>query len=235
MKTIVVVPTYNEKDNIEGLIKNLLMYEVDIVVVDDNSPDGTWQIVDNLSKSNKRVTLLRRFNERGRGTAGVAGFKYAIQKGYDNIIEMDADFSHNPDEIPRFLEAIKISDLVLGSRLIKRGRQIGRSTYRKALTLAANFYISLILGIKIRDCNSGYRCFRRKVLEEINLDKVTSTGPSIVQEILYKAHLKKFKIIEIPIIFTERRLGSSKLGMRHLYKGYVRVLSLKWEHLTGKI
>ena len=119
MKTIVVVPTYNEKDNIEGLIKNLLMYEVDIVVVDDNSPDGTWQIVDNLSKSNKRVTLLRRFNERGRGTAGVAGFKYAIQKGYDNIIEMDADFSHNPDEIPRFLEAIKISDLVLGSRLIK--------------------------------------------------------------------------------------------------------------------
>lgn len=235
MRTLVSIPTYNEKDNIAELIKKLLKHNVDILVVDDNSPDGTWKIVEDIVKTEKNVKLLKRTDKRGRGTAGIAGFKYALEHGYEYIIEMDADFSHEPDEIPRFIEAIKSCDVVLGSRLMKGGKQIGRSLYRKAITFLANFYIRLILGLKIKDCNSGYRCFRRKVLSAINLDTITSTGPDIIQEILYKAYLKGFKIKEIPIVFTERKLGSSKLGMKHLYKGYIKVFSLKWEQITGKI
>ncbi len=235
MKTVVVIPTYNEKDNIEALIRRLLSHNVDILVVDDNSPDGTWKIVEDIAKTEKKVKLLRRMSERGRGTAGVAGFKFAVENGYDYIIEMDADFSHNPDDVPKFLDVIKNADVVLGSRLVEGGKQVGRNFYRRTITALANFYISAMLGIKVRDCNSGYRCFRRKVLEEINLDKISSTGPDIVQEILYKAHLKGFGIVEIPVVFTERKLGSSKLGMRHLFKGYTKVIKLKWEHLTGKI
>ena len=235
MKTIVVVPTYNEKDNIVQLIRKILLHNVDILVVDDNSPDGTWKLVEEISKKEKRVKLHKRIGERGRGTAGIAGFKDALKQGYDCIIEMDADFSHNPDDIPRLLDAIRNADIVLGSRLVKEGRQIGRSSYRKLLTSFANNYIRTILGMKIKDCNSGYRCFRKKVLEGINLDSIKAKGPDIVQEILYKAYLKGFKIIEIPIVFTEREKGSSKLGMKHHLMGYTKVLNLKWEHLTGKI
>lgn len=235
MKTLVVIPTYNESDSIESLIKKLLSYNLDILIVDDNSPDGTWRIAQEISKENNQVKLLRRTGKRGRGLAGIAGFKYALEHLYDYIIEMDADLSHDPTDIPKFLEAIKTCDVVLGSRLVKGGKQIGRSFYRRLLTSLANFYIRLILGINIRDCNSGFRCFKRKVLEDINLDALTSTGPDIVQEILYMAYIKGFKIKEIPIVFAERKLGSSKLGMKHLYKGYIKVLRLKWEHLTGKI
>ncbi len=235
MKTVVVLPTYNERENISELIKKILSHSVDILVVDDNSPDGTWKIVEDISKKDSRVKLLKRIAERGRGTAGVAGFRKALELGYDIIIEMDADFSHNPDDIPKLLSAIKEGDVVLGSRLIKEGKQLGRSKYRKLLTSFANFYIRTTLGMKIRDCNSGYRCFKRKVLDAINLDTITAKGPDIVQEILYKAFLKKFKIIEIPIVFAERKKGSSKLGLKHLFWGYTKVLKLKWQHLTGKI
>ena len=188
-----------------------------------------------IGEEDKRVKLIRRLNNRGRGSAGITGFKFALENHYDYVIEMDADFSHDPTDIPKFLSAIKDYDLILGSRLIKGGKQIGRSFYRKTLTALANFYIRVILDMNISDCNSGYRCFRREVLESINLDKVISTGPDIVQEILYKAYLKGFKIKEIPITFRERKLGSSKLGMKHLYKGYIKILSLKWQYLIRKI
>jgi len=231
----VTIPTYNERENIQQLIKDITLYKVSIVVIDDNSPDGTWKVVEQIGKKNKKVYLLKRVHERGRGTAGIAGFKYALKKGADVIIEMDADYSHNPKYIPDLMKRIKECDLVLGSRLVKGGRDIGRPYWRQLLTKMANLYIKIMLGLKVRDCNSGYRCFRREVLEAIDLDKTVSTGPSIVQELLYKTHLKGFKICEVPISFVERQKGTSKLGFKHLYKGYIMVLQLKWWHLTGRI
>jgi dolichol-phosphate mannosyltransferase len=234
MKTIVVVPTYNEKENIANLIKEILkVKDVDVLVVDDNSPDGTWKIVKGMA--DKRVNLLLRTKNRGRGLAGIAGFKYAVENKYDYIIEMDADFSHDPKYIPDFLEKIKECDVVLGSRAVKGGKQVGRPLLRRLITRLANLYIRILLGLKVNDCNSGYRCFKRKVLESINLDTMISRGPSIVQEVLYKVRLKGFKIREIPIVFTEREEGSSKLGPYLLWKGYVMVLKLRFLRLVGRI
>src|SRR3989338_74157 len=236
MKAIVVIPTYNEKENIKNLIKEILkINKTDIIVVDDNSPDGTSRIVKNIAKKNKKVHLLLRTKDKGRGSAGIAGFKYAVKNKYDYIIEMDADFSHNPEYIPDFLKKIEEADVVLGSRAVKGGKDIGRPLPRRLLTRLANLYIKAVLGLKVIDCNSGYRCFRRKVLELINLDKIISSGPSIVQEIIYKAHLKGFRIKEIPIVFVDRQKGYSKLGLKQLYKGYIMVLRLKFLHLLDKI
>jgi len=236
MKSIVIVPTYNEKENIKRLLKEILkISHLDVLVVDDNSPDRTWEIVKGIAKKNKRVHLLLRTKNKGRGLAGIAGFKYALKNNYDYILEMDADFSHNPRYIPDFLRKIKSCDVVLGSRAIKGGRNIGRPLLRRTITRLANLYIRLIFGLKVKDCNSGYRCFRREVLEKIELDKFISDGPSIVQEVLYKVHLNGFKIKEIPIVFEERTEGSSKLGPKQLYKGYIMVLKLKFLHMIGKI
>ena len=230
-----MIPTYNERENIQKLIKEILKYNVDILVVDDNSPDGTGELVKNIAKKNKKVHLLLRTKNRGRGLAGIAGFKYAINNKYDYIIEMDADFSHDPRYILNFLKKMGEADVVLGSRAVKGGKQIGRSAIRRMITKLANFYIRAIFGLRVKDCNSGYRCFHRKVLEAINLDKFISKGPSIVQEVLYRVHLKGFKIEEIPIVFVERKKGSSKLGPKQLWKGYTMVLKLRLMKLFGMV
>ena len=230
-----MIPTYNERENIQKLIKEILKYNVDILVVDDNSPDGTGERVKNIAKKNKKVHLLLRTKNRGRGLAGIAGFKYAINNKYDYIIEMDADFSHDPRYILNFLKKMGEADVVLGSRAVKGGKQIGRSAIRRMITKLANFYIRAIFGLRVKDCNSGYRCFHRKVLEAINLDKFISKGPSIVQEVLYRVHLKGFKIEEIPIVFVERKKGSSKLGPKQLWKGYTMVLKLRLMKLFGMV
>jgi len=235
MKTLVMIPTYNEKENIAKLIEDVLKHKVDILVVDDNSPDGTWKIVKDIAKKNKRVHLLLRTKNKGRGFAGIAGFRYALKQGYNYIIEMDADLSHDPKYIPDFLKKIREADVVLGSRTIKGGDQTNRPMVRRMITKLANFYIRTILGLKVKDCNSGYRCFRRKVLESINLDKFISKGPSIVQETLYRVHLKRFRMKEIPIVFIERKTGSSKLGLKQLWKGYTMVLKLRLMKMFGAI
>ncbi|MFH1317235.1 MAG: polyprenol monophosphomannose synthase [Candidatus Woesearchaeota archaeon] len=235
MKAFVIVPTYNESENIQNLLNELIQLDIEIVVVDDNSPDGTSGLVQKMQKKSKKIHLITRTTERGRGTAGIAGFKYALSKGADVVGEMDADYSHNPKYIPDLLEKIKECDIVLGSRLVKGGKDIGRPLLRRIITILANLYIQIILGIKARDCNSGYRFFKREVLESIELDKMVSQGPSIVQEMLYKTHLKGFKICEVPIHFVERELGKSKLGFKQLYKGYIMVLKLKWWRIIGRI
>ena len=238
MKTIVTIPTYNERESIKSLIKNILNLKVpglEILVIDDNSPDGTWKVVNNIAKKNKNVHLLLRTTKRGRGYAGKAGFIWALKNKADYIIEMDADLSHNPEYIPSFLEKIKGADVVLGSRLVQGGIDRRKSGIRRIITKLANLYIKTILGLKVKDCNSGYRCFTGKALERINPENIFSEGPSIVQEVLFKAHLKGLKIKEIPIEFTERKLGKSKLGIKQLYKGYMMVLKAKWLHLSGRI
>lgn len=236
MKAVVVIPTYNESENIRSLIKQILklgIKNLEILVVDDNSPDKTWKIVEDIG--NKKVNLLLRKKDKGRGRAGAAGFKKALDMGADFIIEMDADFSHNPRYIPTLLKKMNEADVVLGSRAVKGGKDVGRPKARLVITKFANLYIKILLGLDVKDCNSGYRCFRREVLEKINPDKIMSKGPAIVQEVLFKAHLKGFKICEIPITFKEREKGNSKLGVRQLYQGYLMVLRLLIMHAFGRI
>lgn len=238
MKTFVMILTYNERENINMLIDKILKLKINnlyIVVVDDNSPDGTADEVQKISKAKKNVHLLLRKSDKGRGAAGKAGFIYCLNHGADIIVEMDADMSHDPKYIPLLIKELKNADLILGSRRVAGGSEVGRSLLRMFVTLGANLYIKLMLGIKIKDCNSGFRCFKREVLEKINIEKLESRGPSIVQEILFKAHLKGFKIKEIPITFVNRTKGKSKLGLPQLAAGYYMILKLKIQHLLGII
>jgi dolichol-phosphate mannosyltransferase len=224
MKTIVVIPTYNEKENISNLIKAILALKIknlEILVVDDNSPDRTADIV----KKQKAHLLLRK-GKRGRGLAGIAGFKKALENKADYIIEMDADFSHDPKYIPIMLKEIKKYDIVLGSRLVKGSKDKERSLSRKIITTLANAYVRTILNIKLKDVNSGYRCFRRKVLESVISD-LKASGPDIVQEVLYKSVKKGYKVKEIPIEFKERHKGSSKLGLKQFIRGLIIVFKVR--------
>lgn len=224
-----MVPTYNESGNIERLIKEILAQgdDIGIVVVDDDSPDGTWRIVEEYSKKDPRVHLLRRVGRRGRGTAGIEGFLYAVRQGVEFIIEMDADFSHNPSYIPEFLKQMDDCDLLIGSRMVKGGGESGRSPLRRWITKGANLYIRLILGLPYKDSTSGYRVFRREVLEAIGLDDLISTGPSIVQEVLYKAHLKGFRIKEYPIIFEDRTVGQSTFNTRIMRQSLMMIPKIR--------
>ncbi len=238
MKPFVMIPTYNERENIAILIGKILSLKIknmNIVVADDNSPDGTWKIVQDISRKNKNVHLLLRKKDKGRGSAGRDGFIYCLKHGADIVVEMDADMSHDPKYIPELISGLKDADLVLGSRRLKGSKEVGRGIIRKLITFGANLYITLMLGIHVKDCNSGFRCFKRKVLESISLEKLESKGPAIVQEVLFKAHLKGFKIKEIPITFINRTKGKSKLGLKQLAAGYFMVLRLKMKHLAGKI
>ena len=237
MKIFVTIPTYNEGENIGRLIEEIRRQDegIEIVVADDDSPDGTWRVVEDISEKDSCVYLLRRMTNKGRGSAGVDAFRFALEQEADVVIEMDADFSHDPKYIPSFLEQINESDLVLGSRSIANGKDLRRSPLRKMVTRISAFYARSVLGLPVKDCNSGYRCFRREVLEAVDLDSVRSTGPSIVQELLYKAHLQGFLISEIPIVFPERQAGESNLNFRKLLQGFLMILRLKSWHLQGRL
>jgi len=225
-----MAPTYNEAENIGPLLKRVLEIggSVEVVVVDDNSPDGTARIVREIMEREKRVHLVLRERERGRGTAGIAGFRYALDKGADTVIEMDADFSHDPRHIPEFLECIKDYDVVVGSRFVPGGRNVRKGFMRNLVTWFANHYIRLVLGIQIRDATSGYRCFRREALEALDMSRTISVGPSVVQELLYKAVLLGFTVREIPITFVDRYRGMSSFNFRLALQGFIMVLVLRY-------
>lgn len=229
MKIIVTLPTYNEAQNIEPLIEELLALgeEFEVLVIDDHSPDGTWQIVERLSERNPRVHLLHRVNERGRGTAGLAGFRWARDHGADAVVEMDADFSHEPRFIPSLLEPIRRGEanIVIGSRLVAGGKEEGRSPIRTLITLAANAYIRLMLGLPIRDCTSGFRVFDRRALEVLPWETMTCRGPEIVQEVLWEARRACLRMVERPIVFKERRAGQSTFN----FKIMLRSLGYMWK------
>ena len=238
MKTFVMIPTYNEKENIGNLINKILSLKIKnlhIVVADDNSPDGTWKIVQEISKKKKQVHLLLRKTNKGRGSGGRAGFIYCMDRGADIIVEMDADMSHDPKYIPSLIKELKNADLVLGSRRVKGSKEIGRSSMRRLLTYFANLYINIVLGLKVKDSNSGFRCFTRETMDKINPKNLKSKGPEIVQEVLFKAHLKGAIIKEIPITFVNRTKGKSKLRVIQLLISYFMVLKLKFLRLLGEI
>lgn len=222
MKTIVVIPTYNEVQHIEKLISQILHFqpELDILVVDDNSPDGTGKVVDELAKKSNKIKILHRPRKTGLGKAYLAGFKYTISQipAYDKIIQMDADFSHHPKYLADLLEATENKDFSIGSRYIPGGKIINWNLYRKILSFTANFYVHLWLKLNAKDCTSGFRCFRRKTLTDIKLDTIKSTGYLFQIEILNRCLRLGCSFKEIPITFIERREGKTKLGLNEIWK-----------------
>jgi dolichol-phosphate mannosyltransferase len=230
MKTMIMVPTYNEAQNIERLVQQIFTFvpEVDVLVVDDSSPDGTGHLADRMAAGNSRIHVLHRTKIRGRGLAGIAGLRYALNWGAEAVVEMDADFSHDPKYLPPLISGLSEADVVLGSRFVPGGADVGRGWIRHAITVFANWYIRLVLGIKIRDCTSGYRAFRCKVLETVDVDTMISRGPAIVQEILYSSLLSGFKVKEIPIVFIDRQRGNSTFNFKIMYEGFVMIPVLKY-------
>jgi dolichol-phosphate mannosyltransferase len=226
--TLVVIPTYNEATNIARLIAAINeSSDVDILVVDDNSPDGTHEIIEKLQRDLQNLHLIKREGKLGLGTAYIAGFRFAINKGYKYIIEMDADFSHDPKEIPRFLGAIEENDLVIGSRYIIGVNVINWSMSRLLLSYSASKYVHFITGLPIKDPTGGFKCFRREVLEGIGLDGVKSSGYSFQIEINHKAWKRGFRIKEIPIVFTDRYMGKTKMTKKIMWEAIWIVWKLR--------
>ncbi len=224
-----MIPTYNEAQNIEPLLRQILRLipEARLIVVDDASPDGTGECVKKIAADFSQVELISRTGARGRGLAGVQGFEYAVQKGYDPILEMDADGSHAPEKIPDFLEAARSHDVVIGSRYLKKGAIKNRGMLRNALSGMANGAIRVFLKMPYKDCTSGFRCFRKKALESIDLSSMVSTGPSIVFEVLEVCHRKGFDIVEIPIDFLNRERGDSKLTIGKLADAFGMIFKIR--------
>lgn len=231
--TIVVTPTYNEKDNIKHFIRRILSADnhIHIVIVDDSSPDGTAPIVETLSREDPRVHLIVLTREkRGRADADRAGIMFALEHGFNIVFQMDADLSHSPEDIPCFLEAIQNADIVIGSRLIQGGRILDRGMLRNAVTHLANAYIRWVLELKPKDCTSGFRCYRREVLASLDLEHMLSSGPSILEEILYVCQQKNYTIREIPITFIDRKKGRSKLGILELIRILFLIVRFKYRN-----
>jgi len=237
MKILVIIPTYNEKDNISKVIPLVLNQDPDIevLVVDDNSPDGTSKIVEELKTSNPRIKLIRREKKSGLGTAYLAGFKYALENGYNYIFEMDSDFSHDPNYIPDFLKAIEDSDLVLGSRYIKGVNVVNWPITRLLLSFYANVYARWVTGLPVKDSTGGFKCFKREVLEKIGLDNIHSNGYAFQIEMSFRAWKKGFRIKEIPIIFVDRRAGESKMSKKIVREAIWMVWKLRILSILGRI
>jgi len=236
-KSLVIVPTYNELENLPKLIPAVLSQDesIHILIVDDGSPDGTGKYVKEEMKKNDRVHLLEREKKMGLGTAYLAGFKYALQNNYDIVFEMDADFSHDPNELKNFLIAVKENDLVLGSRYINGVRVLNWPMSRLLLSFFASVYTRIITGMPIKDATGGFKCFRRSVLESIDLDKVKSNGYSFQIEMTFKAYCKGFKIKEIPIVFIDRVKGKSKMSKKIVREAVIMVWKLRLQHMFGKL
>jgi len=230
MKIIAVIPTYNEAGNIKNLVELILSLPLDIgvLVVDDFSPDGTYKIVEEMTKKNKKVSLLNRKENRGRGWAGIDGFKLALELGADLIVEMDGDMSHPPRCIPAFVKEIGDADIVIGSRYVEGGKDEQRTFVRSVISGFARGYLSLALGLKLYDPTSGFRMFKRSALEKI-VPHLKSRDPFIVTEVLHYAKKYKMKIKEVPIEFMARGAGVSKLKPATLVKYLFRVWKLKFQ------
>jgi len=231
MKNLIVIPTYNEAGNIEELLTAILAEtlesSVEILVVDDGSPDGTGDIVDRFSKSDPRVHALHRAGKQGLGTAYVAGFRWGLERGFDAFIEMDADFSHHPRYLKTLLEHLRSHDAVLGSRYVEGGGTLNWGLGRKLLSRGGSLYARLILGAPLRDFTGGFNGWRREVLESIQLETLRSDGYSFQIELKYRTFLKKFRMIEFPILFEDRKVGHSKMSRRIVMEALWRVWSLR--------
>ena len=236
MDKLVIIPTYNERENIETLLERLLAlpFGLEVLVVDDNSPDGTGDLVAARQQNEPRIHLLRRAGKMGLGSAYVAGFRYALSQGAQFVFEMDADFSHDPEAIGDFLKAAENVDLVLGSRYLHGVTVVNWPLSRLILSYSANVYTRVITGLPVRDATGGFKCFRRRALESVDLDGVRSDGYSFQIEMSYKIWRKGFRIVEIPITFVDRRAGVSKMNRRIVWEAAWMVWRLRIMDLLGR-
>ncbi len=233
---LVIIPTYNEIENISSIIEAVLTQgpEYSVLVVDDNSPDGTGELVAVLGKENTRVRLLQRPGKLGLGTAYIAGFKYGLEHGFDYIFEMDADFSHNPSDLNRLLAACrKGADVAIGSRYVKGGNIRNWSKDRLVLSYSASLYVRSITWMPVHDPTAGFICYKRKVLASMDLDKVRFIGYTFQIEMKYYAWSKGFRLAEVPITFVDREKGSSKMHANIISEAISGVLKMRWRKING--
>ena len=235
MKTLIVTPTYNERKNIRELVSTLFELNPDfhILVVDDSSPDGTAEIVEELQADCANLHLLSRNEKTGLGSAYIAGFNYALERDYEAVVQMDADMSHDPKDVPLLIEAIENADLAIGSRYISGINVVNWPLHRLIISYGANIYTRLVTRLPVRDATGGFKCWRREALEAINLDGVRSQGYSFQIEMTYRAWLKGFRITEIPIIFVDRTVGESKMTRSIMLEAAVMIPRLRIWKLLG--
>jgi dolichol-phosphate mannosyltransferase len=240
MKLSVVIPTYNEVDNVQNLSEELLKldHEITILFVDDSSPDGTADKVIEVSKTHPEVHLLKRLGKGGRGAACMAGFQWFFERGVsgdDYMIEMDADLSHHPKDLQKLLDAMEESDMVVGSRYLPGGRIENWPVHRTLLSKFANIFAKFVLNIPLSDYTTGYRVYRAKVLQEISYHHINSKGYIVLTEMAYQIHLKGFRLGDAPITFVNRVRGDSNLDLVEIFSAFTGVLRLKWDHMLGRI
>ncbi len=239
--SIVIIPTYNEKENVEAIVRAVfaLDHGFDILIIDDGSPDGTAQIVKNLQATEfaYRLHLVERKGKLGLGTAYIAGFKWALAEGYDYVFEMDADFSHDPKDLTRLYEACAVEgyDVAIGSRYVSGVNVVNWPMGRVLMSYYASKYVRLVTGVPIHDTTAGFKCYRRRVLEAIDLDAIRFKGYAFQIEMKFTAYKLGFKIKEVPVIFVNRQLGTSKMSGGIFGEALFGVVRLRWAALTGKI
>jgi dolichol-phosphate mannosyltransferase len=237
-RALVIIPTYNERENLPRLVPTVLAQDprIEILIIDDASPDGTGAVADQLAAEEPRVHVLHREGKLGLGTAYLTGFRWALERGYTYIFEMDADFSHDPAHLPQFLDAIGTADVVLGSRYLEgRVTVVNWPITRLLLSYGANIYARIVTGLPVADATGGFKCFRREVLQAIDLDRIESEGYAFQIEITLRAWKKGFRIKEIPIVFTDRDVGESKMSRRIIWEAVWRVWKLRILDLFGRL
>ena len=235
-QSLIIIPTYNEADNVSKIIPEVLAQDegFHVLIVDDNSPDGTAMLVKHMQKTQSRIHLIERPSKLGLGTAYVAGFKYALTHGFDFVFEMDADFSHDPKMLVKLLEKIEEYDLIIGSRYISGVNVVNWPLRRLILSYSANLYTRIITGLPVKDATAGFKCYRRAVLETFDLDSIKSNGYSFQIETNFLAWKHGFRLYEVPIVFTDRREGVSKMSKHIIYEAAWMVWKLKFRGLFSK-
>ncbi|EQC45778.1 glycosyltransferase, group 2 family protein [Bacteriovorax sp. BSW11_IV] len=236
-KSLIIIPTYNEIDNIDKMIKTVfgLYPQIHLLIIEDGSPDGTAEVVKKHMETNKNLHIIERKGKLGLGTAYLTGFKWALEREFDFVFEMDCDFSHDPAQVKDLLEAAQNAELVIGSRYIDGIRIINWPFRRLLLSYCASIYTRFVTGIPVFDTTGGFKCFTRKALESINLSNVISNGYIFQLELNYKVWSKGLRVTEVPIIFYERRDGQSKMGKGIIFEAFFNVLKLRFHKMMGKL
>ncbi len=233
-RAVICLPTYDERENLAPILKAIhaVVPAVDVLVIDDASPDGTGRLADELAAADPRVKVLHRAGKQGLGRAYLAGFAWALERGYGLVLEMDADFSHDPGHLPRLLEAARDADLVLGSRYVPGGGTVNWGIGRKIVSRGGSLYARTILGVGVRDLTGGFKCFRREVLEAVDLPTVECSGYAFQIELTYRALRKGFRVVEVPIVFADRRVGRSKMSRRIVLEAMAKVWSMRFSRFS---